>query len=305
MRLLSAFSVFTNFWGWLYLGKLRREFLYIALMMEAASTSETSINFYRTTRHKNPSVSFLAQSVSMYPKGIESNLGRFKVVHGFPQYLLANFRGLPIQFKLILLSTQHSSWSCSHFIQNYTASAVEAASLNRLSGYHVPPAPAVAGQAARTAATTVTARRPSVHQIWCFTTEWERCQGPGSHGWVMDGAWRPLGPFTSRFSNSVLYIASTPMTYHISRSVINCVTTDGRAPANDWRQTSLRDVTRLCGTRSSIHLRSPLLNRLKPSCNYGPRTIYFYTHGIFICSTRFIYWFRVIPRVNSYFIKQC
>jgi hypothetical protein len=27
---------------------------FIALMMEAASTSETSVNFYQTTRHNNP-----------------------------------------------------------------------------------------------------------------------------------------------------------------------------------------------------------------------------------------------------------
>jgi hypothetical protein len=31
----------------------------IALMMEAASTSETSVNFYRTTRHYNPEDSHL------------------------------------------------------------------------------------------------------------------------------------------------------------------------------------------------------------------------------------------------------
>jgi hypothetical protein len=31
----------------------------IALMMEAASTSETSVNFYQTTRHNNPEVNHL------------------------------------------------------------------------------------------------------------------------------------------------------------------------------------------------------------------------------------------------------
>jgi hypothetical protein len=32
---------------------------FIALMMEAASTSETSMNLYKTTRHKNPEDSHL------------------------------------------------------------------------------------------------------------------------------------------------------------------------------------------------------------------------------------------------------
>jgi hypothetical protein len=31
----------------------------IALMMEAANTSETSVNFYQTTRHNNPEESHL------------------------------------------------------------------------------------------------------------------------------------------------------------------------------------------------------------------------------------------------------
>jgi hypothetical protein len=31
----------------------------IALMMEAASTSETAVNFYQTTRHNNPEDSHL------------------------------------------------------------------------------------------------------------------------------------------------------------------------------------------------------------------------------------------------------
>jgi hypothetical protein len=33
--------------------------LLIALMMEAASNSETSVNFYQTTRHNNPEDSHL------------------------------------------------------------------------------------------------------------------------------------------------------------------------------------------------------------------------------------------------------
>jgi hypothetical protein len=33
--------------------------LLIALMMEAASTSETSVNFYQTARHNNPEDSHL------------------------------------------------------------------------------------------------------------------------------------------------------------------------------------------------------------------------------------------------------
>jgi hypothetical protein len=37
--------------GWLSSGLLRSE---IALMMEAASTSETSVNFYQTSRRNNP-----------------------------------------------------------------------------------------------------------------------------------------------------------------------------------------------------------------------------------------------------------
>jgi hypothetical protein len=31
----------------------------LALMVEAASTSEKSVNFYQTTRHNNPEVSYL------------------------------------------------------------------------------------------------------------------------------------------------------------------------------------------------------------------------------------------------------
>jgi hypothetical protein len=38
----------------------------IALMMEAASTSETSVNFYQTTRHNNPEDSHLDTSASFF-----------------------------------------------------------------------------------------------------------------------------------------------------------------------------------------------------------------------------------------------
>jgi hypothetical protein len=38
---------------------LRRVVWAIALMMEAASTSETSVNFYQTTRRYNPEYSHL------------------------------------------------------------------------------------------------------------------------------------------------------------------------------------------------------------------------------------------------------
>jgi hypothetical protein len=36
----------------------------IALMMEAASTSETSVNFYQTTRRKNPEKSSFGQAMA-------------------------------------------------------------------------------------------------------------------------------------------------------------------------------------------------------------------------------------------------
>jgi hypothetical protein len=38
---------------------IRARGLLIALMMEAASTSETSVNFYQNTRHNNPEDSHL------------------------------------------------------------------------------------------------------------------------------------------------------------------------------------------------------------------------------------------------------
>jgi hypothetical protein len=42
-----------------YIEKVRFEVLNIALMMEAASGSETSVNFYQTTRRNNPEDSHL------------------------------------------------------------------------------------------------------------------------------------------------------------------------------------------------------------------------------------------------------
>jgi hypothetical protein len=46
-------------WRWLSSGLLRRVIWAIAVMMEAASTSETSVNYYQTTRRNSPKDSHL------------------------------------------------------------------------------------------------------------------------------------------------------------------------------------------------------------------------------------------------------
>jgi hypothetical protein len=46
----------------------------IALLMEAVSTSETLVNFYRTTRRYNPEDSHLHPIKSSFPKSLENVL---------------------------------------------------------------------------------------------------------------------------------------------------------------------------------------------------------------------------------------
>jgi hypothetical protein len=41
----------------------------VALMMEAASTTETSVNFYQTTRHNNPEDSHLHPQFMLFSQG--------------------------------------------------------------------------------------------------------------------------------------------------------------------------------------------------------------------------------------------
>jgi hypothetical protein len=56
---ISSFTNFMNSISRMFAFLSLRDRWVIALMMEAVSTSETSVNFYQTTRHNNPEVSHL------------------------------------------------------------------------------------------------------------------------------------------------------------------------------------------------------------------------------------------------------
>jgi hypothetical protein len=76
------------------------------LMMEAESTSETSVNFYQTTRHNNPEDNHLQECMKLYLHSLthfhivpDSNLGPEagypEVFRSFTRFLRANARIMP------------------------------------------------------------------------------------------------------------------------------------------------------------------------------------------------------------------
>jgi hypothetical protein len=68
--------------------EVHRRTLLIALMMEAASTTETSVNFYQTTRRYNPEASHLHILFALEPSSVPK---KEEVTGGDENYTVRSF----------------------------------------------------------------------------------------------------------------------------------------------------------------------------------------------------------------------